>query len=578
MLDRLAGLETEYAIRFSPAGQGGRPSNDAIYDAIAASVSAIVGTRPGRRRLLHKQLFTQNGGSIYYEAVPSNLTGGVIEGGSPECRGPSQLLLYQRAQDALLQRALPDAERRLEAAGHPGTLGLLKNCRDAEGHVYGAQENYDAELASGGRLLAYRALLGALMIPLVASVLATWALALGLLGVALALVPAAIVVVIVGSVIAELVPAVARWASRFDGKAFGAKADLWLMRVFQGLELVMWWPVLLPYVWLVRWLAFRRVRRGGEAFFLSRAALSGAGTLEAGALHLAEKGVALARTARATALPVERALFDPGNLVKGLTKPATFKLRPLLALFRRRQRLQLGLSDSNCAQVAEYLKLGTTMLVIDLAEAGRLGGAPQLARPVADFRRLNADPTLTLAVDTVGHGPMRMLDLQRWYLEAAGAWLAEAPTTSLEAREVLTAWRETLDALETDPEALVGRIDWVTKRTLIARAGFGASEAVNKKIDLRYHELGTGYFAELDARGLAPRLVEEADIDAAIETPPEDSPAWVRGRLVQRLARSGTRASVSWQEVRVGGPIGGKVIRLSEWRARQRVRGDDGAG
>ena len=42
---------------------------------------------------------------------------------------------------------MPAAERELSSRGFPGQLGLLKNCRDARGHCYGAQENYDAQIA-----------------------------------------------------------------------------------------------------------------------------------------------------------------------------------------------------------------------------------------------------------------------------------------------------------------------------------------------------------------------------------------------------------------------------------------------
>ena len=34
--------------------------------------------------------------------------------------------------------------------------------------------------------------------------------------------------------------------------------------------------------------------------------------------------------------------------------------------------------------------------------------------------------------------------------------------------------------------------------------GAGASHEVRKKIDLKYHELGEGYFARMEARGLEP--------------------------------------------------------------------------
>src|SRR5262249_26382548 len=72
---------------------------------------------------------------------------GLIEGATPECRGPRQLLACQRAQDRLLAETA-------QAAG-PGFC-LVKNCRDSQGQVYGAQENYSVHLASGWRLRLWR--------------------------------------------------------------------------------------------------------------------------------------------------------------------------------------------------------------------------------------------------------------------------------------------------------------------------------------------------------------------------------------------------------------------------------------
>lgn len=599
MLTRLAGLETEYAVRFSPAPRArdddaparlddaspprdddddalDAPTGEMIYDALAGAIGELVYVRPGRRRLLHKQIFTQYGGSFYHEAMPSNIDGGVIEGGTPECRGPSQLLLYQRAQDDLLVRALPLAAERLARLGHPGELGLLKNCRDAFGNIYGAQENYRAEIARGPRLALLRAGL-ALLAPLACvAVVATWATVLAVLVVGLALIPVAIVLAIVAATVGGLVPPLGRAFSRLGDSAAGQNGERAVMRVFQGIEIALWWPALLPYVWLVRALAFRPARDRAEAFLLSRAVISGAGTLDDdGALHLSEKGVALRRTARVTALPVERVLFDCGNLLKAFTRLAALSPRDFFGLFRRHQRLQLGLSDSNCAQVAEFLKLGTTLLVLDLAEAGALADAPRLVDPVAAHRALIADPSLRTAVATHAHGPMTALQLQRTYLDAARRWLDAHPTPSIEAERVVSAWRDTLDALERDPDSLVGRVDWVTKRWLLGAAAGASDHAVRKKIDLRYHELGVGYFAGLERAGHAPRLVDDDALAVALTTPPEDSPAWTRGRLVARLAQANTPARVSWGEVRVGRGLRGKVIRLDAWRARRDAARDD---
>ena len=52
--------------------------------------------------------------------------GGLIEGATPECRGPLQVVRYQRAQDQLLSQCARLAEV-------DGELSLVKNDRDAHG-------------------------------------------------------------------------------------------------------------------------------------------------------------------------------------------------------------------------------------------------------------------------------------------------------------------------------------------------------------------------------------------------------------------------------------------------------------
>ena len=66
MLDRLLGLETEYAIRFSPELGVERPSHDLIFDCLVGAVERIVSVRPGERHAENGQVFTQNGGAFCY--------------------------------------------------------------------------------------------------------------------------------------------------------------------------------------------------------------------------------------------------------------------------------------------------------------------------------------------------------------------------------------------------------------------------------------------------------------------------------------------------------------------------------
>ena len=159
------GLETEFCIRRSASSSSARrPSTKEVCRAILDALERVVAAAPGEREGWPRyQRFVQNGGAFSFEVTRADANDGVLESATPECRGASQLLLYERAQEALIQRALPLARRQLAAAGCDSDIAIVKNGRDAEGHVYGAQENYEAEIARGWRLLAYRLVVAALL-------------------------------------------------------------------------------------------------------------------------------------------------------------------------------------------------------------------------------------------------------------------------------------------------------------------------------------------------------------------------------------------------------------------------------
>lgn len=548
------GQETEYALRYSPADAS--PGNAALFDALAAEVERMVPTLPGSRRLARRQRFLANGGSFYYEFLPYATQGGLVEAGTPECRGPSALLQYQAGQDRLLARA---------AAGVEGRLSLLKNCRDGDGNVYGVQENYEAEIARGGRLFLLRLGVAALIPVLCVMVPLTWAVIVALL---LALLALVIVLGVLDILLGRLF-GVSTLETLFDGGAFerhAGRAEMWL-------EIGLLAPVLMPYTLLLRGLAFRPQRHALHAFLMSRPIIAGAGSQLPTGFVLSEKGPAIRRLMRLTIAPGDRPVFDTGNLMKRLMGPLLFDFRDVLGLFRQRQRLQLGLADANRCQVAEFLKLGTTALVLDMAEAGLLADAPQLADPVTALKIFIADPDLeAVAPDRNGRG-WTALDLQRFYLERARRFLAEAPAPSLEAHDIVRLWGEALDALASEPGGLIGRVDWVTKRYLLQTAGADADADVLKKIDLRYHELGDGYLEWLEAEGLAPTLVTVEDAERAITTPPEDSPAALRGRLIRQLVDADLPGIASWDAVRLKGPDGKrKVVSLADWKREREER------
>lgn len=550
LFGRLMGQETEYAIRFSP--ERSHPGNDRIYGFLAQAIGREVRTEPGLYPG-RPQIFLQNGGDFHYEYRPHRAADGLIEGATPECRGPGQLLLYQKAQEALLMKVIPAAETSLSEQGFPGKLGLLKNCRDARGNVYGAQESFQVSVASGLSLVAYRLGLAALMPLLALTVVFGWVVML------VALV--ALAVAVAGGVVVALPPFRRRRLLErlMEFEENTVKRGLGRMRE------VTTWPFFAGLWLVVRCCAFRNIRRSAMAFFVSRALFSGAGSVEEdGRFALSEKGGAINTILRLSMSPSERPIFDTGNLMRAAFAAAHLHFDPVVSLFARKQRLQLGLADSSMLEEAEFLKMGTTALVIDMAEAGFLSEAPRPLDPVAAVHTLVSDPALEAVIKT-DQGELTALTLQRFYLDKAKAFVKESKATSLEASEVIKLWDEVLTALEERKmDKLVGRIDWVTKRYLLEACGDEGDAAMLKTIDLRYHELGEGYAEEFAKTGNVHRLLAPAEVARAIEEPPEGTPAYTRGRFIRERAPNLTPVRISWDSALIGGRIKGKVIRFPD--------------
>lgn len=214
------------------------------------------------------------------------------------------------------------------------------------------------------------------------------------------------------------------------------------------------------------------------------------------------------------------------------------------------------------AQFAEYLKIATTLLVLDAIEAGELDAAPRIRRPLRALRTISDDPSLQATVPLANGQHERALDIQRFYLNACRRFSQRHAEQDAESKQVLQLWEEALDALEADPGRLVGKLDWVTKRHLLDRAGSDASLAARQKLDLRYHELSRdGYYLRLEAAGLAPTMVEPEEVLAAIRQPPQGSPATLRGQLIRQFATS-PAIRASWSMVVVPTDYGVRVVRL----------------
>lgn len=548
VFDRLAGLETEYAIRFHPRdAQEERPSNSRLYASLVAALRRRVLTAEAKH--FKQGVFTANGGAVWFEAEHSASRAGLVEGSTPECRGPRQLLLYQRAQDQLLAEAA-------EAADTEGEFRLVKNDRDSRGNVYGAQENYEATLASGLGLWLWRAGL-VLLLPLA---FATWLVGLSLFLVCVTAMILVLVAYIPFSDRLERIVRLRRYWTYVQEAGWLESSIMWVFRVVYG--------PLAAGLWLLTWLvAFRSTRRQLVPFFVSRAVIGGSGMLDKeGRFHLADKAPAINCLSGFGGFLYERPLFNFGHFFKTLGLEACFSPREYADLFAARQRLQIGLGDSNMAETAEYLRIGATMLVLDVIEAGEMPRVPRIRRPIRALRAICADPTLRTTVALSGGRNWTALHIQRFYLDACRAFLNRRPDAPAEAWDVLLRWEEALDLLARLPRSLIGTLDWVTKKHLLEEAGDEVSYAARKKIDLKYHELSPdGYYARLKETDVVQPLLEPEEIERAIRTAPAGTPATTRGYYIREFAESAPRLRVNWKRVVIGTGRRAKVVLLSRY-------------
>jgi proteasome accessory factor PafA2 len=219
------------------------------------------------------------------------------------------------------------------------------------------------------------------------------------------------------------------------------------------------------------------------------------------------------------------------------------------------RRLHVIIGDANLSEIATYLKVGTTSLVLAMIEDRFLAGDLALTEPVADLRAVSHDPTLKRPVRLRDGRRMTALQLQVEYCERARKYVEDRYGADADAQtlDVLARWESVLDRLATDPMLCARELDWVAKLRLLegfrSRDGLGWSSPRLQLVDLQYSDVrpDKGLYNRLVARGDMERLVTEEDVREAMTAPPTDTRAYFRGRCLEQYA--GQVVAASWDSV-----------------------------
>jgi proteasome accessory factor A len=291
---------------------------------------------------------------------------------------------------------------------------------------------------------------------------------------------------------------------------------------------------------------FSDIVRHLTPFFVSRQVFAGAGRVGRGQDGT---GVGFQLSQRADFFEVEVGLETT------LKRPIINTRDEPHASADRFRRLHVIIGDANLCEVATYLKVGTTSLVLTLIEERAFAEDLGVERPVSALHALSHDPTLTTTVTLRDGRQVTGVQLQWLFFEQVSAFVADRYGSDADeyTLDVLNRWESVLTRLERDPALCARELDWVAKLRLLE--GFRQRENLSwdaarlELIDLQYADLRPekGLYHRLLDRGQIERIVTPEEVDAAVGEPPTDTRAYFRGRCLSKYGEH--VAAASWDSV-----------------------------
>lgn len=218
----------------------------------------------------------------------------------------------------------------------------------------------------------------------------------------------------------------------------------------------------------------------------------------------------------------------------------------------RFRRLHVIVGDANMAEVAGFIKLGSTQIVLQMMEDDFFAEDLRLKDPLDAMTRISRAFDTPVEMSDGRH--LTAMEIQRRILEKAESFKDSAGAALVPDYEmILTHWAAALDGLEQlklsadfdiedDPGELYKKLDWVLKLWLLNR--YRAPRNSNwdhpmlQVLDLQYHRIDSqeGLFYRLQADGIATTLLKDEDIQYFVDQAPDDTRAYFRSRCIQKYA------------------------------------------
>lgn len=221
-------------------------------------------------------------------------------------------------------------------------------------------------------------------------------------------------------------------------------------------------------------------------------------------------------------------------------------------------RMHIIFYDNVLSPIANYLKAGTTQLILAMCEAGWADPTLQLDDPLEAALRVSRDLGLKQTLTMAGRGrAWTALEVQKALCDLAGEFVASGQADDVVpgAVDIVTCWRETLELLaHRDYATLARRCDWALKFVLLerqrSRRGLTWQSPEIKVLDFLFSSLDPkeGLFWQMAETGFLDRMPSSDQVDGFVHQPPDDTRAYLRAHVLRRFGPA--VISMDWDNIR----------------------------
>ncbi len=260
---------------------------------------------------------------------------------------------------------------------------------------------------------------------------------------------------------------------------------------------------------------------------------------------------------------------------------ATTRSRPIIntrdephADAERYRRLHVIVGDSNMSEYTTFVKVGAAAIMLRMLEDPQVVLRDMtLENPIRAIREISHDMTCRRRVRLANGREVSALDIQREYLDRALRYADTKGLPPLEQR-ALEMWEHCITTIENDPLKLDREVDWVIKYKLIeafrAKHDLPLGHARVQLVDLQYHDISQdrSLFYKMQRHGLVERLCTDADIEAAVDTPPQTTRARLRGEFIKRAKERKRDYTVDWVHLKLNDQAQRTVLCKDPFKSR----------